>query len=69
MNTTKLAESVSPGRTTSGTAVCEPPRRRLTFNGRSLTNEQQRCLESLERSLGLRLPDRDYWCDPLELWA
>jgi hypothetical protein len=19
--------------------------------------------------LGLRLPDRDYWCDPLELWS
>jgi hypothetical protein len=42
--------------------------RRITFNGKPLTGEQQRCLESLELNLGLRLPDRDYWCDPLELW-
>jgi hypothetical protein len=43
--------------------------RRITFNGKPLTDQQQRCLESLELSLGLRLPDRDYWCDPLELWS
>ena len=43
--------------------------RRITFNGKPLTGQQQRCLESLELSLGLRLPDRDYWCDPLELWS
>jgi len=43
--------------------------RRITFNGKPLTSQQQRCLESLELSLGLRLPDRDYWCDPLELWS
>ena len=43
--------------------------RRITFNGKPLTNQQQRCLESLELSLGLRLPDRDYWCDSLELWS
>jgi hypothetical protein len=42
---------------------------RITFNGKPLTSQQQRCLESLELSLGLRLPDRDYWCDPLELWS
>ena len=43
--------------------------RRITFNGKPLTNQQLRCLESLELSLGLRLPDRDYWCDSLELWS
>jgi hypothetical protein len=43
--------------------------RRITFNGKPLTSQQERCLESLELSLGLRLQDRDYWCDPLELWA
>jgi hypothetical protein len=43
--------------------------RRLTFNGKPLTSQQQWCLESLELRLGLRLPDRDYWCDPLELWS
>jgi hypothetical protein len=43
--------------------------RRITFNGKPLTSQQQRCLESIELSLGLRLPDRDYWCDPLELWS
>jgi hypothetical protein len=43
--------------------------RRITFNGKPLTSQQQRCLESLELSLGLGLPDRDYWCDPLELWS
>ena len=43
--------------------------RRIRFNGKPLTSQQQRCLESLELSLGLRLPDRDYWCDPLELWS
>jgi len=43
--------------------------RRITFNGKPLTSQQQRCLESLELSLGLRLPDRDYWCDSLELWS
>jgi hypothetical protein len=43
--------------------------RRITFNGKRLTRQQQRCLEYLELSLGLRLPDRNYWCDPLELWS
>jgi hypothetical protein len=43
--------------------------RRITFNGKPLTGQQLLCLESFERSLGLRLPDRDYWCDPLELWT
>jgi hypothetical protein len=43
--------------------------RRIRFNGKPLTSQQQRCLESLELSLGLRVPDRDYWCDPLELWS
>ena len=37
--------------------------RRITFNGKPLTAQQQRSLESLELSLGLRLADRDYWCD------
>ena len=41
--------------------------RRITFNGKPLTSQQQRCLESRELSLGLWIPDRDYWCDPLEL--
>ena len=43
--------------------------RQITFNGKPLTSQQQRCLESLELSLGLRLADRDYWCDSLELWS
>jgi hypothetical protein len=43
--------------------------RGITFNGKPLTSQQQRCLESLELSLCLRLPDRDYWCDPQELWS
>ena len=50
-------------------SMCEKQLRRITFNGKPLTSQQQRCLESLELSLGLRLPDRDYWCDPLELWS
>jgi hypothetical protein len=50
-------------------SVHEEQLRRITFNGKPLTSQQQRCLESLELSLGLRLPDRDYWCDPLELWS
>jgi hypothetical protein len=49
--------------------LCEKPLRRITFNGKPLTSQQQRCLESLELSLGLRLSDRDYWCDPRELWS
>ena len=50
-------------------SLCEKQLRRITFNGKRLTSQQQRFLESLELSLGLRLPDRDYWCDPLELWS
>ena len=53
----------------SAASRCEKQLRRITFNGKPLTSQQQRCLESLELSLGLRLPDRDYWCDPLELWS
>jgi hypothetical protein len=41
--------------------------RQIRFNGKRLTAEQQGRLEDLEQSLGVRLPDRDYWCDPLEL--
>ena len=51
------------------TSLSEKQLRRITFNGKPLTSQQQRCLESLELSLGLQLPDRDYWCDPLELWS
>jgi hypothetical protein len=50
-------------------SLCETQFRRITFNGKPLTTQQQWCLESLELSLGLRLQDRDYWCDPLELWS
>jgi len=50
-------------------SLCEKQLRRITFNGKPLTGQQLRCLESLELSLGLRLPDRDYWCDSLELWS
>ena len=42
-------------------SLCEKQLRRITFNGKRLTSQQQRFLESLELSLGLRLPDRDYW--------
>ena len=50
-------------------SLCEKQLRRITFNGKPLTSQQQRCLESLELTLGLRLQDRDYWCDPMELWS
>jgi hypothetical protein len=50
-------------------SLSEKQLRRITFNGKPLTAQQQQCLESLELSLGLRLPDRVYWCDPLELWT
>jgi hypothetical protein len=50
-------------------SVREKQVRRITFNGKPLTTQQQRCLESLELSLGLRLSDREYWCDALELWS
>jgi hypothetical protein len=50
-----------------GATVCNNPDRRITFNGKPMTALQKQHLEALERSLGLRLPDRDYWCDWLEL--
>jgi hypothetical protein len=37
--------------------------RHITFNGKPLTAEQQKRLESVEREHGVRLPDRDYWYD------
>jgi len=49
--------------------LCEKQLPRITFNSKPLTSQQLQCLESLELSLGLRLPDRDYWCDSLELWS
>jgi hypothetical protein len=39
------------------------PARKLTFNGRPLTREQQVKLETMERAYGARLPDAAYWYD------
>jgi hypothetical protein len=40
-----------------------PQSRHITFNGKPLTAEQQKRLETVEREHGVRLPDRDYWYD------
>ena len=40
-----------------------PQSRRLTFNGKPLTAEQEKRLEAAEREHGVRLPDRAYWYD------
>ena len=69
METRVLTVTVPHSGERPSASLCERQPRRITFNGRPLTNEQQRCLECLERSLGLRLPDRDYWCDTLDLWS
>ena len=69
METRVLALTAPHAELQPATSLCEKQLRRITFNGKPLTSQQQRCLESLELSLGLRLPDRDYWCDPLELWS
>ena len=37
-----------------------PQSRRLTFNGKPLTAEQEKRLEAAEREHGVRLPDRAY---------
>src|ERR1035441_6082652 len=37
--------------------------RHITFNGKPLTAEQEKRLETVEREHGVRLPDRDYWYD------
>ena len=69
METSVLTESAFDSDEPPPASLREKPLRRITFNGKPLTAQQQRCLESLELSLGLKLPDRDYWCDRLELWA
>jgi hypothetical protein len=69
METKVLAVTVPYTDELPAASLPEKQLRRITFNGKPLTSQQQRCLESLESSLGLRLPDRDYWCDPLELWS
>ena len=69
MQTRVLAVTASHADEQPVASLAEKRLRRITFNGKPLTSQQQRCLESLELSLGLRLPDRDYWCDPLELWS
>lgn len=69
MQTRVLAVTASHADEQRAASLREKQLRRITFNGKPLTSQQQRCLESLELSLGLRLPDRDYWCDPLELWS
>jgi hypothetical protein len=68
METRVLAVTAPQADVQPETSLCEKQLRRITFNGKPLTSQQQRCLESLELTLGLRLPDRHYWCDPLELW-
>ena len=37
--------------------------RQITFNGRTLTPEQQARLDRLERQYGARIPDGKYWYD------
>jgi hypothetical protein len=69
MQTTVLAVTAPYDDEQPAANLTEKQLRRITFNGKLLTSQQQQCLESLELSLGLRLPDRDYWCDPLELWS
>ena len=69
METRALAVTTPHADEQPAASLCEKQLRRITFNGKPLTSQQQRCLESLELSLGLGLPDRDYWCDPLELWS
>ena len=69
METIVVAIAIPHADEHSAASLCEKQLRRITFNGKPLTSQQQRCLESLELSLGLRLPDRDYWCDALELWS
>jgi hypothetical protein len=39
--------------------------RRITFNGGALDERGRRVLDQLERFSGTRLPDGDYWYDPL----
>jgi len=68
MDTRILAVRSFPAGQEPTSSVRKHPRR-ITFNGNPMTAEQQQCLESLEWSLGLRLPDRDYWCDRLDLLA
>jgi hypothetical protein len=69
METRVLTANVSHTGQRPSASLRESQLRRIPFNGKPLTSQQQRCLESLELSLGLRLPDRDHWCDPLELWT
>jgi hypothetical protein len=69
MQTTVLAVTAPHADEQPAANLPEKQLRRITFNGKLLTSQRQRCLESLELSLGLRLPDRDYWCDPLEMWT
>jgi hypothetical protein len=68
MQTRVLAVTAPHSDEQPAASLREEQLRRITFNGKPLTSQQQRCLESLELSLGLRLPDRAYWCDPVELW-
>jgi hypothetical protein len=69
METSVLALTAPHADAQAAASQGEKQLRRITFNGKPLTSQQQQCLESLELSLGLRLPDRHYWCDPLELWS
>lgn len=68
MKTRVLAATASYPREQSLGCLDKRQPRRITFNGKPLTGRQQWYLERMELSLGLRLPDHDYWCDPLELW-
>ena len=46
-----------------GQTASQPTARQITFNGKSLTAEQETRLATVERQYGVRLPDRDYWYD------
>ena len=69
METKVLAVTVPSADELPAASLPEEQVRRIPFTGKSLTSQQQRRPESLESSLGLRLSDRDYWCDPPELWS
>src|SRR4051794_4561280 len=51
--------------TLASVAFAQPAARKISFNGRLLTPEQQQRLTAVESFYGVRIPDRDYWYDNL----
>jgi hypothetical protein len=56
-----FTQSVAQSATQENASSSSP--RAITFNGRSLTPDQQQRLEALERMYRVRLPDLRYWYD------